>query len=441
MYKAYRHNGCLHFLEEPDCGWGETSTEHIQDAIDLSDDEAEALAAGEDEYTRPTVSQRDTIFDLILAARERDELREDVNTAIGLAAERGADVTSPTVALRSAYQALDAVVALECQRSAALHSLRLEVDEAFNLIPGERGPWDPMQGTFIAPTLVARVKSLKDELESAQATNFDLRERSSGVYGERDRLKAERDTLRSKIAEMESSESGRWTPRVGNLEAKVAALTAELAEAKSSKAKLDEAIAEDAGADRPRYAALPGGSYVRVGFEPAAIIRDQHNIVAILDNGNELEFGDEPTAEDLVAAISGRRIPSTAGVLDRLVEQIMRLRAHAGSPAVDLDLSREGVADALGRERSEVVAEQPGSPAARAESADCVSVAVHLIVAHGGDVEEQLEAAVEKLTKRLDHVEAGGTWEEAKKLEALRLRRWTKNYADLWGEDSNASGG
>ena len=71
----------------------------------------------------------------------------------------------------------------------------------------------------------------------------------------------------------------------------------------------------------------------------------------------------------------------------------------------------------LRSECDEVEAEEPGSDAALREAAGCLVAAAHLVIAHGGDLRTWLNDEVERLTRRLDHIEAGGTWESAKAQE------------------------
>lgn len=115
--------------------------------------------------------------------------------------------------------------------------------------------------------------------------------------------------------------------------------------------------------------------------------------------------------------IAKRGTPGSTEPARDLVEQIERLRRNAGSPGMRHGISPTQVLAALRSEASEVGEEEPGTPDAVREAAGCVAVALHLIIAHGGQPDVELAEEAARLRKRLDHVEAGGTWAEAKARE------------------------
>ena len=116
-------------------------------------------------------------------------------------------------------------------------------------------------------------------------------------------------------------------------------------------------------------------------------------------------------------------------LLNELAIQIHRLRKNVGSPGMPHGKSPEEVLAALRSEANEVEAEDPGSEAARREAVGCLAVAAHLIISHGGDVGDELAKEVDRLSYRLDVVESGGTWAEAKASEA---HRGSKPWMDGW---------
>lgn len=101
--------------------------------------------------------------------------------------------------------------------------------------------------------------------------------------------------------------------------------------------------------------------------------------------------------------------------LTKLLEQIERLR-RTPCPTMRFGMEPADVLAATRAECDEVEAEDPGSAVARREAAGVISVAVHLLLVHGGgptDIEEEIV----RLRTRLDHVATGRSWETAKRLE------------------------
>lgn len=99
-----------------------------------------------------------------------------------------------------------------------------------------------------------------------------------------------------------------------------------------------------------------------------------------------------------------------------LVEQIERLRKNP-CPAMGFGFDHDDIASAVESEVAEVRAEIPGSRPAKTETAGVLATALHLVIVHGSDPVEAIGGETEKLRRRLDVVEAGGTWAEAKALD------------------------
>ena len=111
-----------------------------------------------------------------------------------------------------------------------------------------------------------------------------------------------------------------------------------------------------------------------------------------------------------------------ANGLDQLLAQIRRLRR---TPCPTMSFKHDGGAieliEALKRELAELEAEPLGFKGWWDEALDVVTVALHLLVAvNRAPVGSSLVRQAAKLRRRLDHVDAGGTWAEAKELEAKR---------------------
>lgn len=123
-----------------------------------------------------------------------------------------------------------------------------------------------------------------------------------------------------------------------------------------------------------------------------------------------------PEGVDLGAQADAPTSTPGGGVLADLQREIHRLRDH-WCPTMSFGVSAPEIADAVKAEVDEVLAEEIGSELARKEAAGVLAVAVHLAVVHGADVEAVLADEVRRLHARLDHVEAGGTWAEAKAIE------------------------
>lgn len=89
---------------------------------------------------------------------------------------------------------------------------------------------------------------------------------------------------------------------------------------------------------------------------------------------------------------------------------------------MEFGVSPAELAAALVAELEELEAEEPGSAAARIEALDVLTLALHVMIAHGQPMLEGIHAATRKLRSRLDHIDAGGTWESAKTAAAEQER-------------------
>lgn len=114
------------------------------------------------------------------------------------------------------------------------------------------------------------------------------------------------------------------------------------------------------------------------------------------------------------AALEAQAIDVARGrALTELGAQIERLR-RTTPEQTPFDFDPESVAKVVIREVSEVLAEDAGSIAARRECADVIAGALHLLIVHGGNPVEALAGVAAKLRARLDLVDQGLTWDEAK---------------------------
>lgn len=103
-----------------------------------------------------------------------------------------------------------------------------------------------------------------------------------------------------------------------------------------------------------------------------------------------------------------------------MLEQIRRLR-RTPCPTQGFGFEIEDIEGVVENELAETRDEIPGSPRARAESIDLLGGALHLALVHhhmsDAGVLAGMLAWIEKIRRRLDHVDAGGTWAEAKRNE------------------------
>jgi len=99
-----------------------------------------------------------------------------------------------------------------------------------------------------------------------------------------------------------------------------------------------------------------------------------------------------------------------------LEAQILRLR-ELHDDTMGHGLGASDVADAVNAEVMEVRAEEPGSPAARRETAGVLATAIHLVRVHGWNLHDAMVDEAQRLRHRLDWMEYGGKpWSEAKRL-------------------------
>jgi hypothetical protein len=99
-----------------------------------------------------------------------------------------------------------------------------------------------------------------------------------------------------------------------------------------------------------------------------------------------------------------------------------RLRRSSCS-TMAFGFSADETEQVVAAELAEVMAEHEGSDRAKAECVDVLAASVHLGVAHGmrpADLLAGMQAWTDRIARRLDHVDAGGTWSEAKAAEKSR---------------------
>ncbi len=115
-----------------------------------------------------------------------------------------------------------------------------------------------------------------------------------------------------------------------------------------------------------------------------------------------------------------RKLTDEAGLgraLQDLVDQVTRLR-RTSCPTMKFGFEPIDLIDALASELGELLAEDPGTDGARAEVRDTLTLAVHIAIANDQPMLEGLHAAARKLRRRLDFIDAGGTWAQAKAFES-----------------------
>jgi hypothetical protein len=105
--------------------------------------------------------------------------------------------------------------------------------------------------------------------------------------------------------------------------------------------------------------------------------------------------------------------------LEALAREIQRLR-RTPCPTMEFDPLTSGRSSgSIRAEIEELDAESFGSDGWRAEVLDVLTCALHLVLATGDRPDEMFAAQAAKLRRRLDVVDAGGTWAEAKAAERL----------------------
>jgi hypothetical protein len=100
-----------------------------------------------------------------------------------------------------------------------------------------------------------------------------------------------------------------------------------------------------------------------------------------------------------------------------LVAQLVRLR-KVDCETRRFDWSATGMVLEIYKELNELEHERPRSPEAQAESIDVFAVSVQQMLTHNVELYTGIVVHTAKLKKRIDVVEAGGTWLGAKALEA-----------------------
>ena len=128
------------------------------------------------------------------------------------------------------------------------------------------------------------------------------------------------------------------------------------------------------------------------------------------------------TAELVQARALADRLTDDAALgraVQALIDQIVRLRRTPCSTQ-GFGFSPAEIADAARSEIDEVEREPVGSTRAQHETLGVVATALHLTLAHGTPLLAGLHAEAEKLRGRLDRIDAGGTWTDAKADESER---------------------
>lgn len=101
--------------------------------------------------------------------------------------------------------------------------------------------------------------------------------------------------------------------------------------------------------------------------------------------------------------------------LRSLIWTIRRLRLTTSEETFGMSL-----AEHMRSELDEVEGEEPGSPQAQAECGDVLALALNLAEEHCADVVAELVRVEAKLRERLDMLDGGRTWDEAKEIQRGR---------------------
>ena len=104
--------------------------------------------------------------------------------------------------------------------------------------------------------------------------------------------------------------------------------------------------------------------------------------------------------------------------LGRAVRKLEAQTTRLGrTPGVPFEFTPDGAAKAMANELAEVKDCEPGSPAARMELGDLLSTVISAFKIHRAPLLTTVMAATSKLERRLDHVDAGASWDDAKRAD------------------------
>lgn len=101
---------------------------------------------------------------------------------------------------------------------------------------------------------------------------------------------------------------------------------------------------------------------------------------------------------------------------EQLISQIRRLR-RTPCPTMGFDPAGGPGTRSIRNELAELEAEEPGTSAWRSELLDVFTCAAHLMIAADMLVDASVAEQAASLRARLDHIDRGGTWAEAKQME------------------------
>ena len=162
-------------------------------------------------------------------------------------------------------------------------------------------------------------------------------------------------------------------------------------------------LVDDGRACESYFEALADEQELRRQLRRAQELRDQS--VAVCERRTE--------ERDRCRALN-RKLTDEAGLgraLQDLVDQVTRLH-RTPCQTMGFGFGPFELTVALASEA------YPGSDRARAEVRDILTLGVHIAIANDQPMLEGLHAAARKLRRRLDFIDAGGTWAQAKDFEA-----------------------
>jgi len=157
------------------------------------------------------------------------------------------------------------------------------------------------------------------------------------------------------------------------------------------------------------------GGHLRALIESTG--RTRAELVAMRDQSSAVCERRTRELEALRSQLDRQRTDAMLGAAVReLTEQLRRLRRNP-CESMRFGFEPDSIAAAAISEVAEVQAEPIGSDAAKRETGGVLACALHLMLVHNAPLTWTIEAEARRLRRRLDFVEAGGTWEEAKAAE------------------------
>lgn len=166
-----------------------------------------------------------------------------------------------------------------------------------------------------------------------------------------------------------------------------------------------------------RAVALANGATVRFGPRIPEDWAECWDLGRAQDLRRQAEKTCERRTARIMAAV--RCWPLSLG-FGELVEQVVRLRrTQCPTMGWQSNSGPAGQIAAIDRELAELKLEEPGTEDFAAEAADLLTTIINLLVSADLDPSNVAKMQADKLARRLDHIDRGGTWAGAKADEKI----------------------